>query len=55
MKIQTLNKQKYNYISLNEGIYREIKDFFYETYYDSFNKNNSQSLFINYFDLDINN
>ena len=55
MKIQTLNEQYYNYISFNQNFYREINNFYYETYCNSFNEENSQSLFINYFDLDTNN
>ena len=54
MRIQILNNYINNYILSNEGLYREIKNFIYETYYDSFDKNNTQSLFINYFDLDNN-
>ncbi len=55
MEIQTLNNHKYNYISLNNGFYRVINNFDYESYYDSFKDEKEQSLFINYFDSDINN
>ena len=54
MRMQIFNNYKNNYILSNEGLYREIKNFIYETYNDSFDKNNTQSLFINYFDLDNN-
>ena len=51
--IQTININNYNFISINNSFHRELKIYFFETFYNSFNDNNS--LFINYFDSDINN
>ena len=55
IEIQTLNNNKYNYISLNNAFYRVLNNFYYESYYDSFKDEKEQTLFINYFDSDINN
>ena len=55
MKIQTMNLNNYNYISLNEGFYRKINNINYETFYSFSNKENAQSLFLNYFEMDKNN